>query len=101
VVWVDEDREREHLLCVGHFDLKGEQGRLAVEPSDPPPREPTIDEAIALAIQLQKQQHFAEAEQLYARVLDASPDHTGGLHYTGLLGHQQGRGDEAVALIAV
>jgi hypothetical protein len=32
-----------------------------VEPSDPAPRELTIDEASALAIQLQKQQHFAEA----------------------------------------
>ena len=52
-----------------------------------------------VAIELQKQQHFAEAEQLYARVLDVAPHHPDALHYTGLLAHQQGRADEAVALM--
>jgi predicted TPR repeat methyltransferase len=70
-----------------------------VEPSDPPPRELTVDEAIALAIQLQKQHHLDEAEQLYARVLDVAPHHPDALHYTGLLAHQQGRTDEAINLI--
>jgi predicted TPR repeat methyltransferase len=70
-----------------------------MDPSDPPPRELTIDEAIALAIELQKQQLFAEAEQLYALVLDVAPHHPDALHYTGLLAHQLGRGDEAVALM--
>ena len=70
-----------------------------VEPSDPPPRELTVDEAIALAIQLQKQHHLAEAQQLYARVLDVAPHHPDALHYTGLLAHQQGRTDEAINLI--
>jgi hypothetical protein len=59
-----------------------------VEPSEP--RELTVDEAIALAIQLQKQHHLAEAEQLYDRVLDVAPHHPDALHYTGLLAHQQG-----------
>ena len=70
-----------------------------MEPSDPPPRELTVDEAIALAIQLQKQVHLDEAEQLYARVLDVAPHHPDALHYTGLLAHQQGRTDEAIDLI--
>lgn len=70
-----------------------------MEPSDPPPQELTIDEAIGLAIELQKQHHFAEAEQLYARVLDVAPDHPDALHYTGLLAHQQARGDDAVAFM--
>ena len=70
-----------------------------MEPSDPPPRELTVDEAIALAIQLQKQQQFAEAGQLYAGVLDVVPRHPDALHYSGLLAHQQGRTDEAVHLI--
>jgi hypothetical protein len=39
---------------------------------------------MALAIQRQKQQHFAEAEQLYARELAASPDHPDALHYCWL-----------------
>ena len=33
------------------------------------------------------------------RVLDRVPDHPRALHYAGVLAHQQGRGDEAVALI--
>jgi predicted TPR repeat methyltransferase len=70
-----------------------------VEPSDPPPRELTVDEAIALAIQLQQQHHLVEAEQLYAQVLDVAPHHPDALHYTGLLAHQQGRTDEAINLI--
>lgn len=70
-----------------------------MDTSDPPSRELTIDEAIAVAIGLQRQQHLAEAEQLYARVLEVAPRHPDALHYTGLLAHQQGRGDEAVALI--
>jgi predicted TPR repeat methyltransferase len=68
-----------------------------VEPSEP--RELTVDEAIALAIQLQKQHHLAEAQQLYAGVLDVAPQHPDALHYSGLLAHQQGRADDAVNLI--
>lgn len=70
-----------------------------MDASDPPSRELTIDEAIAIAIALQKQLHLDEAEQLYAGVLDVQPHHPDALHYTGLLAHQRGRKDEAVALI--
>ena len=70
-----------------------------MKPSDPPPRELTIDEAIAIGIELQKQQHFVEAAQLYGRVLEVAPHHPDALHYTGLLAHQQGRSDEGVALM--
>ena len=70
-----------------------------VEPSEPAPRELTVDEAIALAIQLQQQNHLAEAAKLYAGVLEVAPHHPDALHYTGLLAHQQGRTDEAVDLI--
>jgi Flp pilus assembly protein TadD len=68
-----------------------------VEPSEP--RALTVDEAIALAILLQKQHHLAEAQQLYAGVLDVAPQHPDALHYSGLLAHQQGRTDKAVNLI--
>ena len=70
-----------------------------MDTSDVPSRELTIDEAIAVAIGLQKQQHLAEAEQLYARVLEVAPQHPDALHYTGLLAHQRGRGDDAITLI--
>ena len=79
--------------------LEGQQDRLTVDTSDPASRELTIDEAIAVAIGLQKQLHLAEAEQLYARVLEVAPDHPDALHYKGLLAHQEGRGDDAITLI--
>jgi predicted TPR repeat methyltransferase len=68
-----------------------------VEPSGP--QELTVDEAIALAIQLQKQHHLAEAKLIYAGVLEVAPQHQDALHYTGLLAHQEGRTEEAIDLI--
>jgi predicted TPR repeat methyltransferase len=68
-----------------------------VEPSEP--QELTVDEAIALAIALQKQHHLTEARQLYAGVLDVVPNHPNALHYSGLLAHQNGCTDEAIELI--
>ncbi len=62
-------------------------------------RELSLDEAVTLAIQLQKGEQLAAAEELYRRVLDAVPDHPPALHYAGVLAHQQWRSDEAIALI--
>ena len=62
-------------------------------------RELTIDEAVAVAILLQKNEQLDEAEALYQRVLASVPDHPDALHYAGVLAHQQGRSEEAVALI--
>ena len=62
-------------------------------------RELTIDEAVAVAILLQKNEQLDEAQALYQRVLASVPDHPDALHYAGVLAHQQGRSDEAVALI--
>ena len=59
----------------------------------------TLDEAIALAVLLQKNDQLVEAGQLYQRVLDAAPDHPDALHYAGVLAHQQGRHEDAIALI--
>jgi len=63
------------------------------------PRELTLDEAIALAIVLQKNEQLVEAGELYRRILDSAPDHPDALHYAGVLAHQEGRSGEAVALI--
>jgi len=71
----------------------------AVEQSETPPRELTLDEAVAFAILLQKNEQLAEAHELYRRVLETAPDHARALHYAGVLAHQQGRSDEAIALI--
>lgn len=62
-------------------------------------RELTLEEAVALAILLQKNDQFVEAQEVYRRVLKTSPNHPHALHYAGVLAHQQGRSDEAVALI--
>ena len=70
-----------------------------MDPSDAPARELTLDEAIAVAILLQKNERFEEAQALYRSVLDAAPDHTDALHFAGVLAHQQGRSDDAIALI--
>jgi predicted TPR repeat methyltransferase len=62
-------------------------------------RELTLDEAVALAISLQKNEQLAEAVEVFRRVLNIDPDHADALHYAGVLAHQQGRNEEAVALI--
>jgi predicted TPR repeat methyltransferase len=70
-----------------------------MEQSEPPTRELTLEEAISVAILLQKNQQFGEAHELFRRVLEASPDHPRALHYSGVLAHQQGRNEDAIALI--
>jgi predicted TPR repeat methyltransferase len=69
------------------------------EPSEAPTRELTVEEAVSIAIQLQQNEQFAEAEAVYERILEVAPTHHRALHYAGVLAHQQGRHDEAVALI--
>jgi predicted TPR repeat methyltransferase len=70
-----------------------------MEQPQSPTRELTLEEAISLAILLQKSRQLAEADELFRRVLEAAPDHPRALHYAGVLAHQQGRNDEALALI--
>jgi len=64
-----------------------------------PSRELTLEEAITVAILLQKNEDYTAAHEVYRRVLEAAPDHPRALHYAGLLAHQQQRNDEALALI--
>jgi predicted TPR repeat methyltransferase len=70
-----------------------------MEPSESPARELTLEEAVSLAILLQKNEQFAAAHEIYRRVLETAPDHPRALHYAGVLAHQQGRNGEALALI--
>lgn len=62
-------------------------------------REVGLEEAISIAILLQKNGQLAEAREVYDRILEVAPDDADALHYAGILAHQQGRNDEAVALI--
>jgi predicted TPR repeat methyltransferase len=59
----------------------------------------TLEETVSLAILLQKNKQFGEAQKVYRRVLEAVPNHPRALHYAGVLAHQQGRNEEALALI--
>ena len=63
-------------------------------------RQVSIDEVMAIAIQLQRNGRLAEAENLYRAVLKLDPGRPEALHYSGVLSHQLGRGDEALALVA-
>lgn len=70
-----------------------------MEQSPTAPREVTVDEAMAIAIQCQKNGQLAEAAVLYRTVLELKPDQPDALHYSGVLAHQDGRSEDAVALI--
>ncbi len=70
-----------------------------LEPSEAVTRELTVEDAIAIAIQLQRNDQLAEADAVYSRVLEVVPDHGHALHYAGVLAHQMGRCEDAVALI--
>ncbi len=70
-----------------------------MEPSTSVTRELTLEEAVSLAILLQKNNQLIDANEIYRRVLETVPDHPRALHYAGVLAHQEGRNQEAVALI--
>ncbi|MPZ18951.1 MAG: tetratricopeptide repeat protein, partial [Luteitalea sp.] len=70
-----------------------------MEESPTPIPEVTVEEAVSLAIRLQKNQQLAEAAELYRRILELVPDYPNALHYSGVLAHQQGRSDEGISLI--
>ncbi len=70
-----------------------------MESPESPTRELTLEEAVSFAILLQKNDQLAGAHELHRRVLEIAPDHPRALHYAGVLAHQQGRNDEALALI--
>ena len=59
----------------------------------------TVDEAVTIAMRLHRTGQLAEAEKLYRGILDVAPAHPDALHYMGLLAHQEGRNDAAIAYI--
>ena len=70
-----------------------------MEQPETPARQLTVEEAVTLAIQLQRDGHLLPAAELFRRVLDVAPDHPRALHYAGVLAHQEGRTEDAVALV--
>jgi predicted TPR repeat methyltransferase len=63
------------------------------------PRVVTVDDAMGIAIQCQKNGHLAAADDIYRAILEQAPDHADAMHYAGVVAHQQGRDDEALVLI--
>lgn len=54
---------------------------------------------MAVALALQQAEQWAAAEEIYRTVLEAAPNHADALHFSGVLAHQRGRAEDAVALI--
>jgi predicted TPR repeat methyltransferase len=81
-----------------HAGMRGVTNDLPVEP-EAQSRDLTLDEAIAIAILLQKSEQLAQAEALYRWIFDTAPDHPEALHFAGVLAQQRGRSDEAVTLM--
>jgi predicted TPR repeat methyltransferase len=70
-----------------------------IEDEDLPTRELTLEEALAIGIQLHQDDRLAEADVVYGQILAVAPGHPVALHYAGVLAHQLGRSDDAVAVI--
>lgn len=72
---------------------------MSTVPADASTRELTVDEAVAIGIQLQRREQFREAHEFFRWVLNTVPGHPCALHYSGVLAHQQGQNGEAISLI--
>jgi predicted TPR repeat methyltransferase len=59
----------------------------------------SLDEAISIAIRLQQNEQWVAAGDIYRRILEVAPDYPDAVHYSGVLAHQEGRSEQAVALI--
>jgi predicted TPR repeat methyltransferase len=59
----------------------------------------SLEEAVAIAIQMQQNEQWSAASDIYRRVLDVAPDYPEALHFAGVLAHQQGQSEQATALI--
>jgi predicted TPR repeat methyltransferase len=70
-----------------------------MEQSPATDRAVSLDEAISIAIRLQQNEQWRAADDIYCRILEVAPDYPDAVHYRGVLAHQQGRSEQAVALI--
>jgi predicted TPR repeat methyltransferase len=70
-----------------------------MEQSPTKDRAVSLDEAISIAIRMQQNEQWKAAEDIYCRVLEVEPDFADAVHFSGVLAHQQGRSEQAIALI--
>jgi predicted TPR repeat methyltransferase len=67
--------------------------------ADPPGREITVKEAMAMAVAFQQRGQREEAAEVLAKILAVAPDYPDALHCQGMLAHELGMSDDAVALM--
>jgi predicted TPR repeat methyltransferase len=70
-----------------------------MEQSPTKDRAVSLEEAVSIAIQLQQNEQWQAAGEIYRSVLEVSPNYPDAVHFSGVLAHQEGRSDDAVALI--
>jgi len=59
----------------------------------------SLEEAVGIAIQLQQNEQWVAAADLYRQILEIAPDYADALHFYGVLAHQEGNSEKAVELI--
>ncbi len=84
---------------MGNPHHKGKKKACAKAPKRLSPNRLSIDQAIQIAVGLQRRSALDEAQSLYEKILAAIPDHPQALHFLGVLQHQRGRSGEAIRLI--
>ncbi|MBK9161023.1 MAG: tetratricopeptide repeat protein [Nitrosomonadales bacterium] len=85
-----------HKTRTNPFDLLAEP-IVPVAPTQP--QQMSVEQAMALASQLQSQGRLQEAEHLLRQILQAQPQHTFALHLLGVIAHQAGKPELAIELI--
>jgi predicted TPR repeat methyltransferase len=70
-----------------------------MEQSPTTDRAVSLEEAVSIAIRLQQNDQWVAARDVYRRILEVAPDYADALHFSGVLAHQEGHSEEAVALI--
>lgn len=60
---------------------------------------PNISDTFDLALQHHRAGNLAQARDLYCQILDADPNHIDALHLLGMIAHQAGQHELAIALI--
>lgn len=74
-------------------------GEYAAGTSSPAEAIYSFDDAIALAVRLHQSGQMQQAEILYRSILSVEPEHPVATHFLGLLQHQAGNHETALALI--
>ncbi|MBU1361857.1 MAG: tetratricopeptide repeat protein [Gammaproteobacteria bacterium] len=59
----------------------------------------SLSDALKLAMAMHRAHGLDDAERLYARILELKPDHADALHFMGVLQHQRGHSERALALV--